>query len=127
MQKLSGTSSGKNKKVVGYFTTNSKKLVLHFSDFPTIFYAIYKKQENHFTIGVTPLQKDPRKEVFFCNVAPGRPAGAVEHNSGEARRSLAGGGWGSELGATRVRFGGSVGGKRRLVGGAPAASGGGRR
>jgi hypothetical protein len=41
-----------------------------------IFYAIYKKQGNQFTIGVTLLQGSPRKESFFCNVAPGRPAGA---------------------------------------------------
>jgi hypothetical protein len=63
-------------KVVGYFTTNPKKLVSNFSDFSTMFYAIYKKQGNHFTIGVTLLLGSPRKESFFCNVAPGRPAGA---------------------------------------------------
>jgi hypothetical protein len=39
-----------------------------------IFYAIYKKQPNHFTIGVNLLQGGPRKEIFFCNVAPGWPA-----------------------------------------------------
>jgi hypothetical protein len=55
MQKLSGVSSGKTKKVVGYFTTNSTNMVLHFSDFSTILYAIYKKQPNHFTIGVNLL------------------------------------------------------------------------
>jgi hypothetical protein len=48
-------------KVVGYFSTNPTKLVLLFSDFSTIFYAIYKKQESHFTIGVTLLQGGPRK------------------------------------------------------------------
>jgi hypothetical protein len=36
-----------------------------------IFYTIYKNQGNHFTIGVTLLQGSPRKESFFCNVAPG--------------------------------------------------------
>jgi hypothetical protein len=35
-------------QVVGYFTTNPKTLELHFSDFSTIFYTIYKKQPKHF-------------------------------------------------------------------------------
>jgi hypothetical protein len=56
MQKLTGISSGKNNKVVGYFTTNPNKLVLHFSDFSVIFYVIYKNQEITFTIGVHLLQ-----------------------------------------------------------------------
>jgi hypothetical protein len=50
---------------------NPTKLVLHFS---VIFYAIYKNQPKGFTIGVDLLQGGPRKELFFCNVAPGRPA-----------------------------------------------------
>jgi hypothetical protein len=50
MQKLTGLSSGHNKKVVGYFTTNPTKLVSHFSDFSMIFYVIYKNQPNHNTI-----------------------------------------------------------------------------
>jgi hypothetical protein len=58
-------------KVVGHFTTNPTKLVLHFSDFSTIFYTSYKKQPKHFTIGVTTSQKDPRKDFPFCNVDPG--------------------------------------------------------
>jgi hypothetical protein len=68
-------AQAKIRKVAGYFTTIPTKLVLHFSDFSTIFYGIYKKQPNHFTIGVTLLQGGPRKESFFCNVAPERPAG----------------------------------------------------
>jgi hypothetical protein len=58
------------KKVVGYFTTNPEKLDLHFSDFPVIFYAIYKNQEITSTIGVHLLQGGPRKATGFCNVAP---------------------------------------------------------
>jgi hypothetical protein len=50
---------------------NPTKLGLHFSEFSVIFYAIYKNQENHFTIGVTQLQEGPRKELLLCNVAPG--------------------------------------------------------
>jgi hypothetical protein len=59
MQKLTGNSSGKNNKRCGIFHHESKKLVSHFSDLSSIFYAIYKKQENHFAIGVITLQKDP--------------------------------------------------------------------
>jgi hypothetical protein len=47
-QKLSGTSSGKNNKSCGIFHHESKKLGLQFSDFSTIFYAIYKNQQKHF-------------------------------------------------------------------------------
>jgi hypothetical protein len=39
-------------KVVGYFTMNPTKLVLHFSDFSVIFYEIYKNQEMAITIEV---------------------------------------------------------------------------
>jgi hypothetical protein len=55
----------------------------------------------------------------------GAVAGAGWANSGEARRILAGEGHEEGLGVTRVLFGSSVGGERRPVGGAPAASGGG--
>jgi hypothetical protein len=58
-------------KVVGYFTTNPPKLVLHFSDFSMMFYAIYKKQPNGFTIGVILLQGGPRIDLGFCNVVLG--------------------------------------------------------
>jgi hypothetical protein len=37
-------------RVVGFFTTNPTKLVLHFSDISTIFYEFYKNQQNGFTI-----------------------------------------------------------------------------
>jgi hypothetical protein len=49
MPKISGNSSGK-KKVVGFFTTNPTKLVLHFSDFYTIVYEFSKFQQKSFTI-----------------------------------------------------------------------------
>jgi hypothetical protein len=52
-------------------------LVLHFSDFSVIFYAIYKNQQTHFTISVALLQGGPRKYLCFRNVAPGRGAAAV--------------------------------------------------
>jgi hypothetical protein len=37
-------------KVVGSFTTNPTKLSLHFAEFSTIFYAIYKIPQNSNTI-----------------------------------------------------------------------------
>jgi hypothetical protein len=46
MQKLSGTSLGKNNKSCSIFTMNPTKLSLHFSEFATIFYAIYKNHQN---------------------------------------------------------------------------------
>jgi hypothetical protein len=50
MQKLSGTSSSKNKNVVGFVTTNPTKLGLHFFDVSTSFYAFYKNRLKGFTI-----------------------------------------------------------------------------
>jgi hypothetical protein len=56
----------------------------------------------------------------------GRPA-QVEHNSGEARRSLAGGGWGSDLGPLGFGLVGRTGAERLRRAGTPAAREGGRR
>jgi hypothetical protein len=56
MQKLKGLAQARITIVVGYFTMNPKKLVLHFSDFSVIFYAIYKILEFTFIIGVHLLQ-----------------------------------------------------------------------
>jgi hypothetical protein len=47
MQKL---AQARIAKVVGFFTTNPKKLVLHFSEISTIFYAIYNILQTGFTI-----------------------------------------------------------------------------
>jgi hypothetical protein len=82
---------------------------LHFSDFSTLFYAIYKKQAIHFTIGVTLLQGSPRKEYFFYNVAPGRPAGAVEQNPVRLVTGLAGEGLGKGARVARGWFGSALG------------------
>jgi hypothetical protein len=88
MQKLSGMSSGKIKKVVGFFTTKPRKFGLRFSVFSTIFYGIYKIQQITITIEVTALQSAPwifrpfttvpsfcglrpRKVLSPCNVALG--------------------------------------------------------
>jgi hypothetical protein len=48
-------------KVVGSFTTNPTKLSLHFSEFPTIFDAIYKILQNSNTIWDSLLHRGPWK------------------------------------------------------------------
>jgi hypothetical protein len=58
-------------QVVGFFTTNPTKLGLHFSDFSTIFYEIYKIQHFTTTIGDEVLHRGPWKEGKPYNVAPG--------------------------------------------------------
>jgi hypothetical protein len=83
MQNLSGTSSGKNNKSCSIFHNESNKISFAFFDVSTIFYAIYKKQQNHFTIGVTLSQLGPRKDLLFCNVAPRRRPAVVRPNSGQ--------------------------------------------
>jgi hypothetical protein len=50
MQKLTGTSSDKNNKSCGIFHHKSNKIGFYFSDLSTIFYAIYKNQQNGFAI-----------------------------------------------------------------------------
>jgi lipid-binding SYLF domain-containing protein len=52
-------------------------LGLHFSDFSMIFYAIYKKQAIHFTIGVTTCRMTLGKEFSFAMWPLGRAAGAA--------------------------------------------------
>jgi hypothetical protein len=59
MQKLSGTSSGKNNKSCGVFHNESNKMSLHFSDFCTIFYGFYNIQQNGNTIEVVVLHRGP--------------------------------------------------------------------
>jgi hypothetical protein len=58
-------------------------LALHFSDFPLIFYALYKNQEISLTIGVTLLQERPWKEWLLCNVALGAAGRRGLLDSGE--------------------------------------------
>jgi 1-acyl-sn-glycerol-3-phosphate acyltransferase len=89
---------------MGYFTANPTKLVLHFSDFYVICYAIYKNQEITFTIGVHLLQQGPWKECWLCNVVPGRSG---RRGLGKFRRCIARvrpGGQGRVLRFTGARF-----------------------
>jgi hypothetical protein len=60
-------------KVVGYFTINPTKLVLHIYDFSVIFYAIYKKQESHFYYLSYPFAGRPSERNFVLQCGPGRP------------------------------------------------------
>jgi hypothetical protein len=72
---------------VGYFTTKPTKLVLHFSEFSVIFYAIYKNQQTHFTILVALVQGGPQKDLCFCNVVLGA---AGRRGEAKFRRATAG-------------------------------------
>jgi hypothetical protein len=61
-------------------------LVLHFYELSTIFYAISKNQENHFTIGVSTLQEGPWKiSSLQCG-----PWAAGRRGSGEIPAGVAG-------------------------------------
>jgi hypothetical protein len=107
--------------VVGYFTPNPTKLVLHFKIFLRFSMQFTNFSQSTSTIGVNLLQGGPRKDSGFCNEVPGQPAGAGEQNSGEAHRNLAGERLGRSLWATRVLFVHWVNGQRWPVSGAPAA------
>jgi hypothetical protein len=75
-----------------------------------------------------PIRSQALKKILFFAMWPlGAVAGAGWANSGEACQSLAGEGREEGLGVTRVLFGSLVSGERLQVGGAPVASGGGRR
>jgi hypothetical protein len=73
-------------------------VVLHFSDFSVIFYAIYKKQGNGNTIGVTLLREGPSKDFRVCNVVPRRGGRCGWEKSGELAVVL---GWGRARGWSR--------------------------
>jgi hypothetical protein len=85
---------------------NPAKLVFTFSDFSVIFYAIYKNQENTFTIEVHLLQQGPWKDFGFRNVVPGGAAGAAPVKFWPVgRRSSPGKDWGRAYGLLGVDLG----------------------
>jgi hypothetical protein len=102
-----------------YFTTNPTKLVLHFSDFSMIFYAIYKKQESHFYYLSYSFAVRPSERSLVLQCGPwGRPA-RLRPNSGRGRRrGRSGKGAGRRRGALGPTWGVGLGGE---------AGGGGRR
>jgi hypothetical protein len=55
-------------KVVVLFTTNLTKLSLHFSEFSTIFYALYKFLQKEYTVEVSTLRTDPWKFEILTGV-----------------------------------------------------------
>jgi hypothetical protein len=70
-----------------------------------IFYAIYKKQQNHYTIGVALLQERPWEDFYFCNVGPGARQRTVRRNWASSPALAAGEGAGEGPWATGERFG----------------------
>jgi hypothetical protein len=99
--------------IVDYFTTNPTKLVVHFSDFSIIFYAIYKKQpkvkhylRSNFHRGpwkflqvynhAPTLHKTPPETLQTLQCHPRAPAGggpAKFRRTGGRDRPGASGGW----------------------------------
>jgi hypothetical protein len=77
MQKLSGISSGQNNKSCRIFHHEPKKLVLHFSDFSTIFYAIYKNLPNHKYYLSYPFAVRPSERSLVSQCGPWARAAAV--------------------------------------------------
>jgi hypothetical protein len=57
-------------KVVVLITRYQTKLVLHFSEFPTIFYAFYKSLQKEYTIEDASLRLGPWKEIGTRNWVP---------------------------------------------------------
>jgi hypothetical protein len=119
MQKLTGTSSGRITKVVGFSTMKPTKLGLNFSNFSMIFYAIYKKQPNALYYLSYQLQEGPRKEFLFCNVVPGTAGRRLGPKSGEVGAGVGGERWGKGSGPHRRPICGLVGGVRVAGRGAP--------
>jgi hypothetical protein len=83
---------------VGSVTSNPTKLVLHFSEFSSIFYAIYKNQQRHFTIEVSDfyqgpwtLRIGPQKNLNPCNWVLGLGSGGPVEIPARVRRIPAGG------------------------------------
>jgi hypothetical protein len=130
-------------KVVLLFTRNPTKLGLHFSDFSTIFYRIYKIQQITYTIEVTfcigplrslrSLQKCPRfalrpsERLGTLQCSPRAPAGSgpakFRRTGGRGRPGAGGewpaGPWGSILVLGLGR--GTTGGRGRRSGAVTAA------
>jgi hypothetical protein len=94
------------KKVVVFSTTNPTKLVWHFSEISTIFYAFYKLQQKGYTIEDITLRLGPWKDSGSCNWVP-RPTGrrARRNSDGAPGRGTARGqvhvhlGWVDGLGS----------------------------
>jgi hypothetical protein len=71
MQKLLGTSSGKNNKSCRIFHNESNKFGFAFFWFYAMFYGFYKNQQNGFTIWDSLLHWGPWKVLDSYEYAPG--------------------------------------------------------
>jgi hypothetical protein len=90
---------------------NPTKLVLHFSEFSVIFYAIYKKQGYSLYYFSCTFAAGTLERIFPLQCDPwARLAGAGEPNPASSPPGLAGEGHGGDLGALGFDLGtGSVG------------------
>jgi hypothetical protein len=105
MQKLSGTSSGKNNKGCGVFHHESKTNGFAFFCFFYDFSRNLQATAKALLLFELPFRSEALGNIFCFAMWPlGRPAGAVGANSSEARRSLAGEVRDEGLEVTRVRF-----------------------
>jgi hypothetical protein len=128
MQKLTRISSGKNNESCRIIHHESNRIGFAFFLFFYNFLQILQETGKSLYYWSYHFAERPLERFVALQCGPwGRPAGAGEANSGEARRSLAGQGLGKGARVTRVRFGGADGGEKPPVGGAPATGGGGRR
>jgi hypothetical protein len=104
MQKLSGTSSGKNNKSCRIFYHESNKISLAFFLFFYDFLHNLQETAKRFYYLSYHFAGRPSKRSFFAMWSLGRPVGAAGAIPGEARWSLVGEGREEGLGVTRVRF-----------------------
>jgi hypothetical protein len=118
--KISGNGSGKKNESCRIFHYESKKKGLHFYEFSTIFYGIYKIQQIGNTIEVSTLRTDPWKDSAPYNVALAMADGAGSRIPAAPAMGSAGEECGEGCELTRDRFAGLNG-----VDGMPAGAGGG--
>jgi hypothetical protein len=112
-------------KVAGYFTTNTTKLVLHFSDFSTIFYAIYKNQGNPLSCFSYHFAVQPSRRNTSLQCGPwARAAVRLAGIRRARRRSRPGEDGGRVYGPQGLGFGGclALGGGRRAAHRRPVAA-----
>jgi hypothetical protein len=104
---------------------NPTKLVLHFSDFSVIFYAIYKKQGNSLYYFSCTFAAGTLERTLALQSGPWvRLADAGGQNLASSPVLAAGEGRGEGLWTTGARFGWLFGPCRRPARGAPAAAAG---
>jgi hypothetical protein len=118
MQKLSGISSGKNNKSCGTIHIESNKIGFAFFRFFHDFIHNLQETGKSLLLFELPFCREALgKKLFFAMSPLGAASGGPAAIPAGDRRIPAGGGWGSELGPTRVRFGGSIVGEELPEGG----------